>query len=82
MECVSFEEPDFIPGDRNKRAREAVTNLGPAVLNGCVSTFLSIVLLANSNSMVFQTFFKVCNCRFRGIIMCTLYRTHFRYFSL
>ena len=63
MECVSLtvsvRSGPYIPGDRNKRAREAVTNLGPAVLNGCVSTFLSIVLLANSNSLVFQTFFKV-----------------------
>jgi hypothetical protein len=33
--------------------------MGPAVLNGGFSTFLSIVLLCNSNSHVFLTFFKV-----------------------
>ena len=48
----------FSAGNRSKRARDAVTNIGPAVLNGCVSTFLSIVLLANSNSAVFEVFFK------------------------
>ena len=33
--------------------------MGPAVLKGGFSTFLSIILLANSNSHVFETFFKV-----------------------
>ena len=34
-------------------------NIGPAVLNGGVSTMLAFVLLANSQSYVFITFFKV-----------------------
>ena len=34
-------------------------NIGPAVLNGGVSTMLAFVLLANSKSYVFITFFKV-----------------------
>ena len=51
--CASF------AGSRNKRAQDAVTNIGPAVLNGCVSTFLSIILLADSNSSIFEVFFKV-----------------------
>ena len=34
-------------------------NIGPAVLNGGLSTFLAFVLLAFSNSYVFLTFFKV-----------------------
>ena len=34
-------------------------NIGPAVLNGGLSTFLAFILLAFSNSYVFLTFFKV-----------------------
>ena len=34
-------------------------NIAPAVLNGGVSTMLAFVLLANSKSYVFLTFFKV-----------------------
>ena len=34
--------------------------MGPAVLNGGVSTFLAFLLLAGSRAQVFQTFFKVC----------------------
>jgi hypothetical protein len=41
--------------------QEAVTSIAPAVLNGGLSTFLSIVLLADSNSHVFEIFFKVSN---------------------
>ena len=39
-----------------------MTHIGPAVLNGCVSTFLSIILLADSNSSIFEVFFKVTKC--------------------
>lgn len=41
------------------RARAAVTQIGPAVLNGGISTFLAFCLLAGSESYAFQTFFKV-----------------------
>ena len=44
---------------RNKRAQEALTNIGPAVLNGGISTFLAFVLLAGSKSHVFSVFFKI-----------------------
>ena len=37
----------------------ALQNVGPAVLNGGVSTFLAMVLLAASKSYVFTVFFKV-----------------------
>jgi len=47
-------------GSRVSRARQALKNIGPAVLNGGFSTFLAIVLLANSQSHAFQSFFKVC----------------------
>ena len=47
------------PGTRDARVQQALTLIGPAVLNGGVSTFLAFVLCANSNSHVFMTFFKV-----------------------
>ena len=34
-------------------------NIGPAVLNGGISTFLAFVILALSKTYVFQTFFKM-----------------------
>ena len=46
-------------GDRNKRVRITLEEIGPAVLNGGFSTFLAFVLLVSSQSFVFQTFFKV-----------------------
>ena len=44
---------------KNKRVQTALTNIGPAVLNGGISTFLAFVLLAGSKSHVFSTFFKI-----------------------
>merc|ERR1711920_656640 len=46
-------------GTRRQRSILAVQNIGPAVLNGGISTFLALVLLAPSESYVFSTFFKV-----------------------
>lgn len=46
-------------GTRNQRAAQAVEAIGPAVLNGGFSTFLAFIFLANSDSHVFITFFKV-----------------------
>ena len=46
-------------GKRLERARKSLRYMGPAVLKGGFSTFLSFILLANSNSHVFETFFKV-----------------------
>ena len=48
-----------IAGSRNKRAQAALINIGPAVLNGGISTFLAFVLLAGSRSHVFSVFFKI-----------------------
>ena len=36
-----------------------LTEIGPAVFNGGISTLLAILLLVNSKSYVFITFFKV-----------------------
>ena len=46
-------------GSQSHRSIMALQNVGPAVLNGGVSTFLAMVLLAFSNSYVFTVFFKV-----------------------
>lgn len=46
-------------GTRNQRAQQAVEAIGPAVLNGGFSTFIAFIFLANSDSHVFITFFKV-----------------------
>ncbi|KAJ7386391.1 Patched domain-containing protein 3 [Desmophyllum pertusum] len=51
-----------ISGTRYDRARATLRDIGPAVWNGGLSTFLAIVLLAFSNSYVFKTFFKVFFC--------------------
>lgn len=48
-----------IDGTRNERARQSLSSIGTAVLNGGVSTFLAFVLLASSKSHVFLTFYKV-----------------------
>merc|ERR1719219_1161378 len=48
------------PGtDRNSRIQSTLANIGPAVLNGGLTTLFAFVLLANSQSHVFLTFFKV-----------------------
>merc|ERR1711963_684708 len=46
-------------GTKEQRVREALADIGPAVFNGGFSTFLAFILLANSKSHVFSTFFKV-----------------------
>ena len=38
---------------------DALTEIGPAVIHGGMSTFLAFILLAASESYVFFTFFKV-----------------------
>ena len=47
------------PGTKEERSKLALKNIGPAVFNGGLSTFLSFILCANSNSHVFSTFFRV-----------------------
>lgn len=49
-------------GTREERSKQALINIGPAVLNGGFSTFLAFILLAGSHSHVFITFFKVITC--------------------
>ncbi len=44
---------------RDERVREALVHIGPAILNGGVSTFLAFVMLVSSESYVFKIFFKI-----------------------
>lgn len=44
---------------RNERMIDALSEIGPAVIHGGMSTMLAFVLLAASESYVFFTFFKV-----------------------
>merc|ERR1719225_1516161 len=46
-------------GTKQDRSVHALNKMGPAVLNGGISTFLSFILLATSTSHVFATFFKI-----------------------
>lgn len=46
-------------GTRNERAAATVSSIGPAVFHGGFSTFLAFIFLANSDSHVFITFFKI-----------------------
>ena len=46
-------------GTRQTKMRLTLENIGPAVLNGGISTFLAFVILAFSETYVFQTFFKM-----------------------
>ena len=43
----------------NQRMKDALIDMGPAVLNGGFSTFLAFVILMTSESFVFLVFFKV-----------------------
>jgi len=52
-------------GSRGSRSQQAVKSIGPAVLNGGFSTFLAILLLANSQSHAFKSFFKVKRISYR-----------------
>lgn len=49
----------MVNGTKDERTRRTVSLIGPAVVHGGFSTFLAFVLLSNSNSYVFITFFKV-----------------------
>ena len=46
-------------GNREERAVNSLKSMGPAIINGGITTFLALVLLGFSQSHVFITFFKV-----------------------
>ena len=49
----------FIFFIRDERVISTMTEIGPAVLNGGLSTLLAFILLATSKSYVFLSFFKI-----------------------
>ena len=49
----------YISGSRLQRAQKSLHNIGAAVMNGGVTTFLAVVLLCDSKSHAMITFFKV-----------------------
>ena len=49
----------YCSGSRLQRSQKALHKIGPAVLNGGMTTFLAVVLLCDSKSHAFITFFKV-----------------------
>lgn len=61
VDCPAHIAHEFLTstGSRMERSGKALSRMGPAVLNGGFSTFLSFILLADSNSHVFETFFKI-----------------------
>lgn len=48
-------------GTRQERALKTVVDMGPAILSGGTATLLSLAVLANSESYIFVSFFKVSN---------------------
>ena len=61
-------------GDKNERMRLALQQIGPAVFNGGLSTFICICLLGLSDTYIFISFFKVFTLviifgLFHGLIM-------------
>merc|ERR1711892_257581 len=48
-----------VSGTRKERAAAAMVDMGPAVLNGGISTLIAFILLAGSESHVFSVFFKI-----------------------
>ena len=47
------------PVSRDQRVSAALTKVGPAVLNGGMSTLLAFILLSSSESYVCLSFFKI-----------------------
>merc|ERR1711915_186287 len=46
-------------GTRNEKVVSTLVRIGPAVLNGGISTLLAFILLAFSESYIFLSFFKI-----------------------
>ncbi len=47
-------------GTSTEKAATSLVTMGPAIVNGGVTTFLALILLGFSQSHVFIVFFKVC----------------------
>jgi len=53
------------PGTRQERVDKALEEMGTAVVHGCFSTFLAVLILSTSQSYIFRIFFK----QFFGIVI-------------
>ena len=49
----------YLSGSSLERAQSSLLKICPAVLNGGMTTFLALIVLADSTSHAFLTFFKV-----------------------
>ncbi len=56
-------------GTRDERVTQTLSKIGPAVLSGGFSTFLSLSVLALSKSYVFMVFFKVSRLLLDGALL-------------
>ena len=54
---ISFEY--YFKGTRLERAKTSLVKIAPAVTNGGMTTFLSVIMLCGSQSHVFITFWKI-----------------------
>ena len=56
---IDFYEKIWWLGNRLEKTTSALQSIGPAVLNGGLTTFLALALCSMSTGHVFLTFFKV-----------------------
>ena len=49
----------FLIGTKLERAKNSLEKIGPAVTNGGLTTFLSVIVLCGSQTHVFITIFKI-----------------------
>ena len=49
----------FVIGSRLERSKNSLRKIGPAVTNGGMTTFLSVIVLCGSQTHVFITIFKI-----------------------
>ena len=49
----------FPKGSKLDRAKHSLRTIGPAVMNGGMTTFLSVIMLCGSQSHLFITFWKI-----------------------
>ena len=56
VNCLNF---FYRKGSKEERMRSTLVSIGPAVLNGGISTLIGIIMLITSESHVFISYFKV-----------------------
>lgn len=49
----------YLIGSKMERAKHSLRTIGPAVMNGGMTTFLSVIMLCGSQSHLFITFWKI-----------------------